>query len=74
MQRPDAENQSITWTVRLCNLQRGTVKQYIERARAKFAAAGRPCRSNTVLLARCMEQGVITPQEVDDYRATQRGT
>ena len=51
-----------------------TVKQYIERARAKFAASGRPCKSNTVLLARCMEQGLITPQEVDDYRSTQPGT
>jgi two-component system, NarL family, nitrate/nitrite response regulator NarL len=51
-----------------------TVKQYLERARAKFAAAGRPCPSNTVLLARCMEQGLITPQEVDDYRASQPHT
>jgi two-component system nitrate/nitrite response regulator NarL len=51
-----------------------TVKQYLERARAKFAAAGRPCPSNTVLLARCMEQGLITPQEVDDYRASKPHT
>ena len=48
-----------------------TVKEYIERARAKFAAAGRPCKSNTVLLARCMDLGLITPQEVDNYRAIQ---
>jgi two-component system nitrate/nitrite response regulator NarL len=45
-----------------------TVKQYIERARAKFAAAGRPCRSQFALLARCMELGLIRPEEVDDYR------
>jgi DNA-binding NarL/FixJ family response regulator len=46
-----------------------TVKQYIERARAKFAATGRPCRSNTALLARCIEEGRITPEEVEDYRS-----
>lgn len=45
-----------------------TVKTYIERARAKFAAAGRPCRSNFALLARCVEDGLIRPEEVDDYR------
>src|SRR5690349_5629447 len=36
-----------------------TVKQYIKRARAKYAAAGRPCRSNFALLARCIEDGLI---------------
>jgi len=45
-----------------------TVKTYIERARAKFAAAGRPCKSNFALLARCVEDGLIRPEEVDDYR------
>lgn len=45
-----------------------TVKQYIERSRAKFAAAGRPCRSQFALLARCMELGLIRPEEVGDYR------
>lgn len=45
-----------------------TVKQYIERSRAKFAAAGRPCRSRFALLARCIELGLIRPEEVDDYR------
>ncbi len=46
-----------------------TVKQYIERARAKFAAAGRPCRSQFALLARCIQLGLIRPDEIDDYRA-----
>ncbi|MFI6499530.1 response regulator [Nonomuraea typhae] len=46
-----------------------TVKQYVERARLKFAATGRPCKSNTALLARCIEEGRITPQEVEDYRS-----
>jgi DNA-binding NarL/FixJ family response regulator len=45
-----------------------TVKQYIERARAKFAAVGRPCRSQFALLARCIELGLIRPEEIDDYR------
>jgi two-component system nitrate/nitrite response regulator NarL len=45
-----------------------TVKQYIDRARAKFAASGRPCRSNFALLARCMELGLIRPEEIGDYR------
>jgi DNA-binding NarL/FixJ family response regulator len=48
-----------------------TVKQYIERARAKFAAAGRPCRSQFALLARCIELGLIRPGEIDDYRPGQ---
>lgn len=45
-----------------------TVKQYLERARAKFAAAGRPCRSQFALLARCIELGLIRAEEIDDYR------
>jgi DNA-binding NarL/FixJ family response regulator len=48
-----------------------TVKQYIQRARAKFAAAGRPCRSNFTLLARCIEQGLLRPEDVEDYRPGQ---
>jgi two-component system, NarL family, nitrate/nitrite response regulator NarL len=50
-----------------------TVKQYIERARAKFAANGRPCRSNFSLLARCIEDGLIRPEEIDDYRSVAPG-
>lgn len=45
-----------------------TVKQYIDRARAKFAASGRSCRSNFTLLARCIQLGLIRPEEVEDYR------
>jgi DNA-binding NarL/FixJ family response regulator len=44
-----------------------TVKDYLDRARAKFAAAGRPCRSNYALLARCIQLGLITPDEIEDY-------
>jgi two-component system nitrate/nitrite response regulator NarL len=42
------------------------VRQYIERARAKFAAAGYPCRSRFALLARCIELGLIRPEEIGD--------
>jgi two-component system nitrate/nitrite response regulator NarL len=45
-----------------------TVKTYIERARAKFAATGRPCKSNFALLARSVEDGLIRSEEIDDYR------
>ncbi|GAA4102779.1 response regulator transcription factor [Nonomuraea soli] len=51
-----------------------TVKQYVDRARAKFAAAGRPCRSNTELLARCIEEGRIAPEEISDYRSDVRNS
>jgi two-component system, NarL family, nitrate/nitrite response regulator NarL len=44
-----------------------TVKDYIGRARAKFAAVGVPCRSNYALLARCIELGLIRPKEIEDY-------
>ncbi|MEO3859498.1 response regulator transcription factor [Acrocarpospora sp. B8E8] len=50
-------------------ISESTVKQYVDRARAKFAAAGRPCRSNTALLARCIEEGRIAPEEISDYRS-----
>lgn len=57
LRKPDGQPVSMT-----------TVKTYIERARAKFAAAGRPCRSQFALLARCVEDGLIRPEEVEDYR------
>jgi DNA-binding NarL/FixJ family response regulator len=51
-------------------ISRETAKQYVERARAKLAAKGRPCRSNFALLARCIELGLIRAEEVEDYRST----
>jgi two-component system, NarL family, nitrate/nitrite response regulator NarL len=45
-----------------------TVKDYIGRARAKFAAVRVPCRSNYALLARCIELGLIRPGEIRDYQ------
>lgn len=46
-----------------------TVKDYIKRARAKYAAQGRPCASSFALLARCIEDGLIRPEEIADYRS-----
>jgi two-component system nitrate/nitrite response regulator NarL len=54
-------------------ISNATVKDYIERARAKFAAAGHPCRSNYALLARCIELGLIRPEEIKDYHPGQFG-
>jgi two-component system nitrate/nitrite response regulator NarL len=51
-----------------------TVKDYVKRARAKFAAARQPCRSNYALLARCIELGLIRPEEIDDYRPMDYGS
>lgn len=62
---------SIAWRMRKAGgepISPETVKQYIERARAKFAAVGRPCRSNFALLARCVQLGLISLEEVKDYQ------
>jgi DNA-binding CsgD family transcriptional regulator len=51
-----------------------TVKQYVNRARAKFAAVGRPCPSNLALLARCIEDGLLRPEDIGDYRSARPAT
>ena len=51
-----------------------TVKQYLQRARAKLAADGRPCKSNFALLARCIELGLIRPADITDYTSAARAT
>jgi two-component system nitrate/nitrite response regulator NarL len=50
-------------------ITKATVREYIDRARAKFAAAGRPSKSTLTLLARCVELGLITTADVDEYRS-----
>jgi len=50
-----------------------TVRQYIDRARAKLAATGRPSKSAFALLANCIEQGLIRPEEIGDYRSDAAG-
>ncbi|MEN3303827.1 MAG: two-component system, NarL family, nitrate/nitrite response regulator NarL [Micromonosporaceae bacterium] len=47
-----------------------TVKQYIDRARVKYARVGRPVPSRFALLARAIEDGLIRPEEVGDYHSS----
>jgi DNA-binding NarL/FixJ family response regulator len=44
-----------------------TVRQYIERARIKYANAGRAAPTRTQLLARAIEDGLIRAEEVREY-------
>jgi DNA-binding NarL/FixJ family response regulator len=44
-----------------------TVRQYIQRARIKYANAGRPAPTRTQLLARAIEDGLIRADEVTQY-------
>ncbi|XVQ86459.1 response regulator [Microbispora siamensis] len=46
-----------------------TVRQYIDRARVKYAAVGREAPSKDALLARAIEDGLIEPTEVRAYRS-----
>jgi DNA-binding CsgD family transcriptional regulator len=50
-----------------------TVRQYINRARAKYATAGRPAPSKDALLARAIEDGIIRPGEVALYTSYASG-
>jgi two-component system, NarL family, nitrate/nitrite response regulator NarL len=44
-----------------------TVRQYIDRARMKYAASGRPAPTKDALLARAIEDGLVHPSEVAVY-------
>jgi two-component system, NarL family, nitrate/nitrite response regulator NarL len=46
-----------------------TVKQYIDRARVKYVRAGRRAPTTFALLARAIEDGLIDPAEVGEYRS-----
>lgn len=52
---------------RRMSISENTVRQYINRARTKYAAAGRPAPSKDALLARAIEDQIITPGEVTMY-------
>jgi DNA-binding NarL/FixJ family response regulator len=54
-------------------VQESTVRQYIQRARLKYAAAGRPAPTQSALLARAMEDGLIRADEVQNYRSAASG-
>ncbi|GAA2357711.1 DNA-binding response regulator [Catellatospora methionotrophica] len=46
-----------------------TATQYIDRVRIKYAKAGRPSPTKAALLARAIEDGLITASEVGEYRS-----
>jgi two-component system, NarL family, nitrate/nitrite response regulator NarL len=51
-----------------------TVRQYIQRARIKYANAGRPAPTRTQLLARAIQDGLIRADEVTEYSSRAAGT
>ena len=57
---------------RRMSISENTVRQYISRARAKYAATGRTAPSKDALLARAIEDGVITLEEIMPYKSYAR--
>jgi two-component system, NarL family, nitrate/nitrite response regulator NarL len=57
---------------RRMSISENTVRQYISRARAKYAATGRTAPSKDALLARAIEDGVIKPGDVTPYESFAR--
>jgi DNA-binding NarL/FixJ family response regulator len=57
---------------RRMSVSENTVRQYISRARAKYAATGRTAPSKDALLARAIEDGVIKPGEIVPYQSFAR--
>jgi two-component system, NarL family, nitrate/nitrite response regulator NarL len=57
---------------RRMSISENTVRQYISRARAKYAATGRSAPSKDALLVRAIEDGVIKPGEIDTYESFAR--
>jgi two-component system nitrate/nitrite response regulator NarL len=58
---------------RRMSISENTVRQYISRVRAKYAATGRLAASKDALLARAIEDGVLKPSEIVQYRSFARG-
>ncbi|MFI6762585.1 response regulator [Micromonospora sp. NPDC050417] len=54
---------------RRMNISEHTVKQYVDRARIKYARAGRPAATKAALLARAIEDGLVRAEEIIDYRS-----
>jgi two-component system, NarL family, nitrate/nitrite response regulator NarL len=54
---------------RRMSITENTVRQYISRARAKYAATGRTAPSKDALLARAIEDGVIRPADIMPYQS-----
>lgn len=58
---------------RRMSISENTVRQYINRARMKYATAGRAAPSKDALLARAIEDGIIRPKEVALYTSYAAG-
>jgi len=58
---------------RRMSISENTVRQYISRARAKYAATGRTAASKDALLARAIEDGVLKPGEIVQYKSFASG-
>jgi DNA-binding NarL/FixJ family response regulator len=54
---------------RRMNISEHTVKQYVDRARIKYARAGRAAATKAALLARAIEDGLVRAEEIGDYRS-----
>ncbi len=50
-------------------ISEATVKQYIERARVKYASTGRAAPTKTTLLARAIQDGLITADDIIEYQS-----
>jgi two-component system nitrate/nitrite response regulator NarL len=46
-----------------------TVREYIQRARLKYSAQGRAVQTQFALLARAIEDGLIRPEDIREYRS-----
>jgi two-component system nitrate/nitrite response regulator NarL len=58
-----------TSVARRMSISEHTVRQYIDRARVKYASLGRPAPTKAALLARAIEDGLIIPAEAGDYES-----
>jgi two-component system, NarL family, nitrate/nitrite response regulator NarL len=54
---------------RRMGISEATVKQYIDRARTKYAAVGRRATTKDALLARAIQDGLIRADEIGEYRS-----
>lgn len=53
-------------------ISENTVRQYIDRARVKYAKVGRPAPTKAMLLARAIEDGIVAPEEIGEYLSRAR--
>lgn len=63
------QSMSIQSVARRMGISEHTVRQYIRRARLKYANAGREAPTKAALLARAIEDGLIRPEDVHTYRS-----